>query len=490
MEIRQKFQITPITQLTTFDFEPGKKLDIKTLEVGSKIAQINAQSSSNDVVSNSDPIELPVNKSTEFAAEYEVVVIGSGSLNSIDRGLSDAEQKAYEELNVKTYALDYFLPTILDIGGNKGLLPPFGSDKETALLNAVLPALQANPDVYDAIKDNDFKAASETLLPELYGDIRLTNELRTLLTNVYNILSDNGTMPNTFVQSQELIETGYPRTKIVMEALYKNMNFDAKANIQMLRTQAKSIENWLINSIDAEVNISPKEAKVCLGEATSIKVSYTTITDQEEEDIEYHWSTGNKFGGRVQDINNNPNNYGTSIITTTNEVSYISTASASQLSSGDNIETVTVVIYAKNKESGELSKVGQDVMKVNNIKGCISFFVSFTKEVKITTFTSLLCNGGTEYSIGHPTFVAEFAAVDGARYYKGRVLRKDGTYAGEFNLTNLEDIGNDVLKFKIGVGPIVLYSTCNEAEANAEQEKRLNYLDEVGHQGIEITPLF
>lgn len=472
--------------IANFDIEPGKKPNIETMDVGSRVAQVNAQSSSIDNASSTDQIELPINKSTEFLAEYEVVVIGPGKKNLVDRDMTDMEKKAYEEINEKTYALDYLLPIILDIGGNKGLLPPYGSDKENALLDAVLPVLDANPDVLDDVKSYDFKSATETLLPVLYGDIRLSNELRTLLTNVYNILSNNGTMPNTFVQSQELIETGYARNQVVMTAISKNMNFD-----DMFRDKAKSLESWLIDAIDANVTLSPKTADVCLGDAINITVSYFTYTDPDTEDLEIHWSTSNKFGGRIQDINGDPNNFGASIITTNHVVSYISTASESALGGGDNIETVTATIYAKDKKTGELSKVGQDAMTINNKKGCASFYVSFTKEVKINIHeNSLLCHGDGEYFVGHPTFVAQFEAVDGARSYTGKVLKKDGTHGNEFALSNLEDLGNGILKFTLGVGPIVLYSTCDADEANAEQKKRLDYLDEVGHQGIEITPVF
>jgi hypothetical protein len=235
--------------------------------------------------------------------------------------------------------------------------------------------------------------------------------------------------------------------------------------------------------------MSPKEANVCLGESLTLKTSLVTFFDPEVEEVEFHWKTSNNYGGRVQDINNDPNNFGVSIITKTNEVSYISAALESELGPGDNIETVSVVAYYKNKETGELSKAGQDFIKVNNKKGCVSFFVQFTKEVKITTSTTLLCSGDTEYRLGHPTFIATFKAVEGAKSYKGRTKRKNGTFSNEFPLTGISEEG-DQLTYRLGVGPIVIYSTCNESDAREEQQSRLDYLDEVGHQGIEITPVF
>lgn len=479
------------TPFKSFDFDPVETQKIEELEVGNSISVINANAASINNTSSTDPIELPVNKSSELAAEYEVIVIGSGSPNSIDRDLTENEQKAYEDINVKTYALKYLLPALLDISGNKNLLPPAGSNKENELLNAVLPVLEANEEVLNDIKQNDFKTATEALIPKLYGDIRLSDELRTLLTNVYNIISNNGSMPNTFVQSHELIETGAPRIQKIMDTIYKNMDFGSKVNINMLNTSAKSVESWTVDCIDAIINLIPEQAEVCLGEAQSLKVTCSTIYDPNIEEFEYHWSTDDNFGGRIQDINNDPNNFGKTIITKADEVSYISTALESELSSGDNIETIRVTVYLKNKNTGELSdEVAHTTARMNNKKGCASFFASFTKEVTITSHTALGCNNGEEYTVGHPFFITQFNSVDGANSYKAKILRKDGTYGNEYTLSDLEEIGNGMLKYKLGVGPIFIFSTCNQAEAEQEQQNRLDYLDEVGHQGIEITPVF
>ena len=479
--------------IAKIDFKPVANIEIKELNIGQTISQINAQASSIENISTTDPIELPVNKSSELAAEYEVVVIGPGAPQSIDRSLTQAEKKAYEDVNIETYALDYLLPTLLDIGGNKALLPPLGDEKENALLNEVIPVLEANQEALDAVKQNDFKTASEILLPKLYGDIRLSDQLRTLLTNVYNTLSNNGTMPNTFVQSQELIDTGASRTQKVMDAMYKNMNFGNKVTIKMLNTPAKSVESWIVDSIDAIVKMIPENAEVCLGNSQLLRVSFITFSDPAEV-FEYHWSTDAKFGGRIQDINNDPNNYGKSIVTTSKEVSYISTATASELSSGDNIETVTVTIFVKNKNTGELSEVGHGNAILNNKKGCSSFFVSFTKEVKITASNSLLCSsqGGVQYSVGMKSYIAEFKAVDGAKSYKGKIKRKDGSFGNEFTIDSrsLQDLGNGMLKYTLHVGSLNGYITCDENQANQEKQKRLDDLDQVGHQGIEITPFF
>lgn len=118
------------------------------------------------------------------------------------------------------------------------------------------------------------------------------------------------------------------------------------------------------------------------------------------------------------------------------------------------------------------------------------FFVTFQKQVAISETGSQLACGGPEYSVGHPTYTATFQEVDGATGYVGRVLRKDDTYAAEFALTNLDDDGAGNLTLNLGVGPIVIFLTCSQSNAQAEQADRLDYLDTVGHQGIEVTPEF
>ena len=119
------------------------------------------------------------------------------------------------------------------------------------------------------------------------------------------------------------------------------------------------------------------------------------------------------------------------------------------------------------------------------------FFVAFTKRVEINeTGSQLACNGNPEYSLGHPTYVAAFAKVDGATGYTGRILRKDDSYAASMSLTRLSDEGNGMLEYSIGVGSIFVFTTCSQSAATAEQQRRLDAMDDIGHQGIEITPVF
>ncbi|MEO0557900.1 MAG: hypothetical protein AAF170_06930 [Bacteroidota bacterium] len=119
------------------------------------------------------------------------------------------------------------------------------------------------------------------------------------------------------------------------------------------------------------------------------------------------------------------------------------------------------------------------------------FFVAFTKQVRINeTGSQLACNGNPEYSIGQPTYIATFEEVDDAVSYTGRILRMDDSYAASMPLTRLNDLGNGRLEYTIGVGSIFLFITCSQSEATTEQQRRLDAMDDIGHQGVEITPVF
>src|SRR5690606_5418316 len=172
-------------------------------------------------------------------------------------------------------------------------------------------------------------------------------------------------------------------------------------NFGDLKMGANNREIWSVSSIDAVVDMGPEDRDLCLGEAMELWVTAITVYDPEVAELEYHWSTDNSFKGRVQDIHDDPNTYGASIITKVKVVSYISAALESELGSGDNLETVTVTVFAKNLETGELTQVGKDSIQVNHLKKCTSFYVSFTREVLIREEeNSLSCNQNTMYNVG------------------------------------------------------------------------------------------
>ncbi|AKP52892.1 hypothetical protein [Cyclobacterium amurskyense] len=481
------------TAFENFKLEAGKTNKIEMLELGNSVQQINAQQASIENTIKTDPILLPVNPASEFVAEYEVVVIGAGQANAEERNMTEEERSLYAELNKKTYVIDYFLPTLLDISGNKALLPPFGSDKENELYNAVLPVLEQYPEVIKEVVDNRFKEATSIFLPALYEDVRLSNDLRTILKDVYTIVSGNGAFPNTFIQDHELIETGYQRTKIIIEVVNRNIKAtNYYSNFGGLRTKAFNFESWNVKSIDAVVKLQQDNVELCLGQSTELRVTAITDIELEVEEFEFHWSTSNEYRGRVQDIGDNSSNFGQSIITKKNYVSYISTALESELESGENKETITVILYIRNKITGELSEAGRDSMTMINRKNCESFTVSFTRQSNLREISDIGCPNNISYQAFSPIpYSADFAAVEGASGYKGIITSSNGVVNQErvLDARQLEDLGDGMLRFNSGVGSIIIFESCNKATAEARSKELVQNI-KVEPVTIEITPIF
>lgn len=469
-------------------FDPATST-ISDFAIGNRISEINANAAAVENARESGPINLPINVATEFAVQYEVVIIGSGTSSDVVRDFTGAEQEIYEEINEETYILDFFLPTLLDIGGNKSLLENLDDATEQALLNEVQSILESYSDVRESIRNNEFKDASESWLPELYDNIRLSDDLRNMLGGIYNVLSNNGNSPNTFIQSQELIEEGIERTERVMEAIFQNMDFRSKTNLGQLRTTAKILEQWQPYSTDAEVGITATNTEVCLGEAQELRATLLTVSDPEVETLEYHWSSSNRFGGQIQDINGDPNNFGAEIVTETNVVSYISAALESDLGSGANTETITVTIMARNIRRNDLTEIGNAAIDINN-SICESFIVSFVPDMHIRELEDNGCPDGIEYRVDSPlNYNADFEAVDGATGYLGAVTNANGDVGNQFTLENLQDLGNGMLRVNFATGPFITgFRTCNLENAEAQLEEFLsNIIEPVS---IEITPAF
>ena len=469
-------------------FDPATST-ISDFAIGNRISEINANAAAVENARESGPINLPINVATEFAVQYEVVIIGSGTSSDVVRDFTGAEQEIYEEINEETYILDFFLPTLLDIGGNKSLLENLDDATEQALLNEVQSILESYSDVRESIRNNEFKDASESWLPELYDNIRLSDDLRNMLGGIYNVLSNNGNSPNTFIQSQELIEEGIERTERVMEAIFQNMDFRSKTNLGQLRTTAKILEQWQPYSTDAEVGITATNTEVCLGEAQELRATLLTVSDPEVETLEYHWSSSNRFGGQIQDINGVPNNFGAEIVTETNVVSYISAALESDLGSGANTETITVTIMARNIRRNDLTEIGNAAIDINN-SICESFIVSFVPDMHIRELEDNGCPDGIEYRVDSPlNYNADFEAVDGATGYLGAVTNANGDVGNQFTLENLQDLGNGMLRVNFATGPFITgFRTCNLENAEAQLEEFLsNIIEPVS---IEITPAF
>lgn len=334
-------------------------------------------------------LEIADNRSSET---YELSVIGPGRGTASERDLTVREQEKFEELSIQTFVLDYFIPVLMDVGGNRDVYSTKVLQNASGLTASVEPVLRAHDASINAVLENDFETALKEFLPFLYGDIRLSNDLRNIMTALYNIVSE-GSSPNTFIQNNELIQQGELRYLKISTAILRALNESVGIGCVNQRLGVSSkLEKWDVTITEGLVKLKPEEmTTVPFAEGKEIN-AMAFFDLQSGEEFEYEWSTTTLFGGVLYDLENNQN--GSSFTTSNSKVSFISNASTGQLGEGENLETVTVKLFVKN--GGMREEIGTATMTVDVKK---ETFEIRPKEITIEgddqVRLNLVHNGGT-----------------------------------------------------------------------------------------------
>lgn len=303
-------------------------------------------------------IELVEGRSSET---YELSIIGPGRGTASERDMTVKEREKFEELSIETFVMDYFIPVLMDIGGNRDVYSAKALQSASSLIATVEPILRAHEPSLSAVLENDFENALKEFLPFLYTDIRLSNDLRTIMTGLYGIIS-NGNSPNTFIQNNELIQEGEVRYLKISNAILRALNESVGIDCinQRLGVSSK-LEKWDVTITEGLVKLKPEEMTT-VPFAEGKEINARAFFDlQTGEEFEYEWSTTTQFGGVLYDLENDQN--GSSFTTSNSKVSFISNASTAQLGEGENLETVTVKVFAKSGSTRD--EVGEATMTVD-----------------------------------------------------------------------------------------------------------------------------
>ncbi len=317
----------------------------------------------------SDEIDL-ILLENQTSAIYEVSVVGPGVGTDVKRSFTNAEQSKFESLSTETFILDYFLPILMDMSGNRALLVGVADNKIAPLVNVVEPILKEHQASMDAVLANDFRTALDEFLPFLYQDIRLSNDLREILRGIYATLSDGGTSPNTFIQGSELIEEGEPRYLKVITSISTGFQNSIGLNCINQRIESSNpIETWDIMVSEGKVKLTPEQVVASPYGQPKPLTAKTTVDLDTGDQLEYEWSTTAQFGGFLNDQNGQT---GAFITTSQSSVLYQNAASNSQLSDGDNLEQIEVIVYIVNANGRQ--EVDKDTIEVNVKKN--KFYIS------------------------------------------------------------------------------------------------------------------
>ncbi|MFK7812180.1 MAG: hypothetical protein AB8B59_06775 [Maribacter sp.] len=303
-------------------------------------------------------IELGENRSAET---YELSIVGPGRGTASQRNMTVKENEKFEELSIETFIMDYFIPVLMDIGGNRDVYSTKALQSVGSLTATVEPILRAHGPSINAVLESDFENALKEFLPFLYTDIRLSNDLRTIMTGLYGIISD-GNSPNTFIQNNELIQEGEARYLSVSTSILKALKESVGINCVNQRLGVSSkLEKWDITISEGLVKLKP-EQMITVPFTEGKEINARVFFDlQNGEELEYQWSTTTQFGGVLYDLDNDQN--GSSFTTSNSKVSFISNASTAQLSEGENLETVSVKVFVKS--GGTRDEIGEATMTVD-----------------------------------------------------------------------------------------------------------------------------
>ncbi len=290
---------------------------------------------------------------------YELAVVGPGR-GAADRALTDIEEEKLEELTIETFVMDYFIPILMDIGGNRDIYSTKDLQQASAIADVVAPILKSHNPSYDAVMNQDFEAAINEFFPFLYGDIRLSNDLRNILSSLYELI-DDGSSPNSFIQNQELIQEGEIRSIKITAFLIRSMK--ESVGIPCINKRlgvSATLESWDIVIREGKVKLNPETVNtVPFDEPKQIRA--TVFYDlQDGEEFEFEWSTTSRFGGVLNDYEGQD---GTSFTTKSDRVAFFSNASTTQLGDGDNLEQVTVKAFVVS--GSDRDEIGEATIDAN-----------------------------------------------------------------------------------------------------------------------------
>lgn len=162
-------------------------------------------------------------------------------------------------------------------------------------------------------------------------------------------------------------------------------------------------------------------------------------------------------------------------------------------------EKIQAYIQYYDKANGYNSTIIQGMEATINIDNNPNdgFFVGFEKHAPISEAEGFIlgggCTDGIVYLLSRQYFSATFKDVENAVTYRGRILQKNNVYGSEFTIyrNQLNDLGGGIVQFQQNVPPsFIFFETCEPIEAQDKQKDKFELLEEVGHLGMEITPVF
>ncbi|MFN3996389.1 hypothetical protein [Algoriphagus sp.] len=305
----------------------------------------------------SGPIKLDL-LDVESEATYKIHIVGPG--RPLPVPVTSAEISKLNRLIVETYVIDYFFPLIMEIYGYKDDLLDqkinIGEGPIERFIGATEVFLKATPEVYEIVKEGDFKGAAIKSLELLYsGAIDAT--FKELSEFAFDVMVAAATTSGAKIPgkaaatAQKAIKRAGSILQVVNTALLAGDFIAISENIQASR----HMENWTIRARSAKVSLSPKDAIIRSRGSKAIEAKIKNLQTGGDTHPFFVWKSSGKYG-YIQDTKGNK---GASFESSDAKITYYSTTSAAQLPEENNWEYVYVEAFLGSQS------IGKDTVKLN-----------------------------------------------------------------------------------------------------------------------------
>lgn len=286
----------------------------------------------------------------EDVAVYWLRIVGPGNRRS-SMNKSDTERRRMERLALETFALDFLIPLVGTATGglkNHSVSHLDGAEKTRAedLITAVEVFLDAFPNIYDAVKEGDFKAATTASIDAL-GAEAAGQVAETLIKEIVRVYVDDITDAGL-----EGVEKLAGRVFLIADAMLQTVDW---GRLVSDFNSSTSLEQWEVKAVASQVKLLPKEATITNASQQKLTASTVDIDESQKKDLRFKWSTEGKYGYLIETASNR----GASIETNDHEIFYNASTSSSNLSDDENLETIVVEAFLGD------NLIGSDTMTVN-----------------------------------------------------------------------------------------------------------------------------
>lgn len=341
----EDFAVDPVSAVSSLTGEAGKIIE----------GTLNESASS---TFGPYPMELASN---ETEATYVLRIIGPGFGGTGRETKTKAETDRLTQLQLETFALDFFLPVIMEIAGNKEAINKkgvkIGDGPTEQFIKSAEVFLKAFPDVNEEVKQGNFvgavKAGVVSLLTNA-GQVHLENCILAATGIMYASATKAGVkVPNlTFNRAKDLIASPLAVLKVVEFALFSTDLLRITANI----TWSHQMEEWVLTARGGSVDLTPKQKSVIPYQQAKLTAIIKNFKAPDDTHPYFEWKTTGKFG-KLTDTKGHTDM--AEFSSADADVFYVSRSSNSSLSDGDNIDYIYVTAYYGT------TKIASDTVKIN-----------------------------------------------------------------------------------------------------------------------------